>query len=118
MSYDLVIYNGRIVTASDILPSSIYIGINNGIIETLTTSKLSGKREIDAEGGYIMPGGVDSHVHIDQDNAPAGDNFESGSRSAVAGGTTTIIPFAIQPKKEYDLLKVVEEYHQRANKHG
>ena len=109
MSFDLVIHNGLIVTASDILPRSIHIGINNGIIETITTSKISGKQEIDAEGGYIMPGGVDSHVHIDQDNAPAGDDFETGSRSAIAGGTTTMIPFAIQPKKEYDLLKVVEE---------
>jgi dihydropyrimidinase len=118
MSFDLVIHNGLIVTASDILPRSIHIGINNGIIETITTSKISGKQEIDAEGGYIMPGGVDSHVHIDQDNAPAGDDFETGSRSAIAGGTTTMIPFAIQPKKEYDLLKVVEEYHGRANKKG
>lgn len=118
MDFELVIYNGRIVTASDILPHSVYIGINNGIIETITTSKICGKKEIDAEGGYVMPGGVDSHVHIDQDNAPAGDDFESGSRSAIAGGTTTMIPFAIQPKKEYDLLKVVEDYHRRANKKG
>lgn len=118
MLYDLVIYNGQIVTASDILPSSVYIGINNGIIETITTSKIEGKKEIDAEGGFIMPGGVDSHVHIDQDNAPAGDDFESGSKSAIAGGTTTMIPFAIQPKKEYDLIKVVNDYHKRANKKG
>lgn len=118
MSFDLVIFNGQIVTASDILPRSLFIGINNGIIETITTKKIIGKKEIDAEGGYIMPGGVDSHVHIDQDNAPAGDDFESGSRSAIAGGTTTMIPFAIQPKKEFDLLKVVDNYHQRANKKG
>lgn len=117
MSYDLVIYNGLVVTASDILPN-VYIGINNGIIDTITSTKITGEKEIDAEGGYIMPGGVDSHVHIDQDNAPAGDNFEFGSRSAIAGGTTTMIPFAVQPKKEYDLYKIVEDYHGRAARYG
>lgn len=117
MSYDLVIYNGLVVTASDIL-SKVYIGINNGVIDTITSTKITGKKEIDAEGGYIMPGGVDSHVHIDQDNAPAGDNFEFGSRSAIAGGTTTIIPFAVQPKTEYDLFKIVQDYHGRAAKNG
>lgn len=118
MVYDLVIYNGVVVTASDILPPSIYIGINNGIIETMTTQPLKGKREIDCEGAYITPGGIDSHVHLDQDNAPTGDDFDSGSRSAIAGGTTTILPFAIQPKKENTITGVVKDYHQRANKKG
>lgn len=118
MIYDLVIFNGTVVTASDILPQNVFIGVNNGIIETITASKIEGKRVIDAEGGFIMPGGVDSHVHIDQDNAPTGDDFESGSKSAIAGGTTTMIPFAVQQKGDYDLFEVVRDYHARANKKG
>ena len=47
------------------------------------------------------PGGIDAHVHFDQDTADGSvfcDDFESGSRAAAAGGTTTIIPFAYQNK--------------------
>lgn len=114
MFFDLVIHNGHIVTASDILPPSVYIGIKDGIIKCMTTEPLTGSKIIDAKGAFITPGGIDSHVHIDQDNAPTGDNFETGSRSAIAGGNTTIIPFAIQVKGRYDLKATVQDYHQRA----
>jgi dihydropyrimidinase len=69
---------------------------------------------IDAQGAYVTPGGVDSHVHLAQDNAPTGDTWETGTRSAIAGGTTTVLAFASQKKSEESLLPVVEEYHQRS----
>jgi dihydropyrimidinase len=69
---------------------------------------------IDAEGAYVTPGGVDSHVHLAQDNAPSGDRWETGSRSAIAGGTTTIIAFASQKKSDNSLYPVLEEYDKRA----
>ena len=71
-------------------------------------------RTLDAEGAYVMPGGVDSHVHLAQGNAPTGDNWESGTRSAIAGGTTTVLAFASQARKDQSLMPVVEEYHRRA----
>jgi dihydropyrimidinase len=111
--FDLVIHNGYIVTAADILPPSVYIGIRDGIIVTMSAEVLVGKTVIDAEGGFITPGGIDSHVHLDQANAPTGDNFETGSRSAIAGGNTTILPFAIQLKGDNDLQKVVQDYHSK-----
>jgi dihydropyrimidinase len=77
-------------------------------------SFLAARRTIDAHGGYVTPGGVDSHVHLHQDNAPTGDKFESGTRSAIAGGTTTILAFASQKKTEMSLIPVVEEYHRRS----
>lgn len=116
--YDLVIFNGYIVTASDILPPTVYIGIKDEKVAIMTTSPIAGKKVIDCEGGYITPGGVDSHVHLDQANAPTGDDFNSGSKSAIAGGTTTILPFAIQPKDEMDIGKIVADYHQKAQKKG
>lgn len=116
--FDLVIHNGYIATASDVLPPNTYIGIKNGVIDTITSSPISGERVIDCEGGFITPGGIDSHVHIDQDNAPTGDNFESGSRSALAGGTTTMLPFAIQPKNQFDIRAIITDYHKRADKFG
>ena len=65
---------------------------------------------IDAEGAYITPGGVDSHVHLAQKNSPTGDGWETGSRSAIAGGTTTIIAFASQQKDDQSLYPVLDDY--------
>ena len=70
---------------------------------------------IDAEGAYVTPGGIDSHVHLHQDNAPTGDKWLSGSRSALAGGNTTIIAFATKKREDVSLLPALEDYHRRAN---
>jgi len=69
---------------------------------------------VDARGAYITPGGVDSHVHFAQDNSPTGDDFTTGSRSAIAGGTTTVIAFASQKKTETTVIPCIQEYHTRA----
>ena len=75
------------------LQAGIEIGVKNGKIACLGTDlpSSSNTETIDAEGAYITPGGVDSHVHLAQKNSPTGDGWETGSRSAIAGGTTTII---------------------------
>jgi dihydroorotase-like cyclic amidohydrolase len=79
-------------------------------------------------GAYVMPGGIDAHVHLCQDlqagahglSGECADNFETGSRSAIAGGTTTMITFATQTRAEADrsLIGVVERYNQRAEATG
>ncbi|KAJ5419328.1 uncharacterized protein N7487_002878 [Penicillium crustosum] len=129
-NFDLVVINATVVTASDI--SKCCIGVKDGKIQSLANSftddELAGTEIIDAEGAYVMPGGVDAHVHLCQDlkTGPHGlggecsDNFETGSRSAVAGGTTTIITFATQTRAEEDrsLLKVAERYNARAEETG
>lgn len=69
---------------------------------------------IDAEGAYVTPGGVDSHVHLAQDNSPTSDGWLTGSRSALAGGNTTILAFASQKRSDKSLLPVVEDYHKRS----
>lgn len=92
------------------------IGVKNGKITCIGVSlPLSSATEvIDAEGAYVTPGGVDSHVHLAQGNAPTGDGWETGSRSAIAGGTTTIIAFASQKKTETSLFPVLEAYDKKA----
>jgi dihydropyrimidinase len=75
-----------------------------------------------------MPGGIDAHVHLCQDlqagahglSGECADNFETGSRSAIAGGTTTMITFATQTRAEADrsLIGVVERYNKRAEATG
>jgi dihydropyrimidinase len=96
------------------------IGIKDGIITCIgaglpvssTTSIL------DAQGAYITPGGVDSHVHIQQWNAPTGDTWETGTRSAICGGTTTVVAFASQLRKDESVLPVVDDYAALALDHS
>lgn len=57
---------------------------------------------------------MDSHVHIQQDNSPTGDTWESGSRSAIAGGNTTVIAFASQKRHEDSIWPALEAYHKKA----
>ncbi|KAK5058525.1 hypothetical protein LTR84_010788 [Exophiala bonariae] len=120
MDFDLIIKNATIVTATEILRPGLSIGIKSGVISAIalslpiSTAAGSKTQVIDAEGAYVTPGGVDSHVHLHQDNAPSGDKWLSGSRSALAGGNTTILAFATQKRDDVSLMPVVEEYHRRA----
>lgn len=113
--FDLVIRNARVATASDVFTSDI--GISGGIISQLGLSIQSGVKEIDARGRTVTPGGVDGHCHLDQpmpSPMKTADDFETGTRSAACGGTTTVIPFAAQ-QKGGSLKEAVALYHQRAN---
>jgi len=112
--FDLVIRNARVATASDTFLSDI--GIRDGVIEQLGRNIAAGKKEIDAAGRTVTPGGVDGHCHLDQPMPPPAkmsDNFDTGTRSAACGGTTTVIPFAVQ-EKGHSLQSAVDDYHQRA----
>lgn len=104
------------VTASEVLSLGTEIGITDGKIRCLGYSLPRGPdtKIINAEGAYITPGGVDSHVHFAQSNSPTGDDWETGSRSAIAGGNTTVLAFASQKKTDESVLKVVEDYHDLA----
>ena len=90
--FDLVIRGGTVVNAAEI--SKCEVGIKEGRIVALGERLGPGKQEIDATGKFVMPGGIDSHCHIDQRSSGGGRNAEtflSGTRSAACGGTTTII---------------------------
>ncbi|TDZ32848.1 Dihydropyrimidinase [Colletotrichum spinosum] len=116
MEVDLIIENATVVTASDV-NSNQEIVVRDGKILAVgqnLKSIFSARQTIDAQHGFVMPGGVDSHVHLDQDNSPTGDNFETGTRSAVAGGTTTILAFATQDRSQTSLHPAVSDYHSRA----
>lgn len=113
--FDLVVRNAQVATASDCYEADI--GIRAGRIVQIGTGLPAGMREIDAAGRVVTPGGVDAHCHLDQPMAPPvrmADDFESGTRAAACGGTTTVIPFAAQEKGQ-SLRAAVQDYHQRAN---
>jgi dihydropyrimidinase len=98
------------------LSLGIEIGVKDGKISCLGMSlpRDIHTKILDAGGGFVTPGGVDSHVHFQQDNNPTGDTFVTGTRSAIAGGTTTIIAFATQLRSETSVFPSVKEHHSRA----
>lgn len=109
--FDLVVRNGTVATASDVFDCDI--GIKDGVITQLGRSIGAGTREFDAGGKLVLPGGVDSHCHIEQKSSSGvmcADDFYSATVSAAFGGTTTVIPFAAQHRGQ-SLREVVEEYH-------
>lgn len=112
--FDLVIRNGLVVTTAD--TQRCDVGIRGGRIVALADGLGEATREIDAAGKLVLPGGIDSHCHIDQPSssgARTADDFLSGTISAAFGGNTTIIPFACQYRGQ-SLRKVVADYHRRA----
>lgn len=109
----MIIKDGIIVTASEVYPRGLEIGIKDGKINCIGINLLSMEHTeiINAEGAFITPGGIDSHVHLAQANAPTGDGFETGTRSSIAGGTTTIIAFATQDRTDESLFPALRAYH-------
>jgi len=113
---DLVIRNGTVVTAAD--SARCDVGIREGRIVALAERLPGGAREIDARGRLVLPGGVDSHCHIEQLSGMGiwnADDFYSGTVSAAYGGTTTVIPFAAQHRGQ-SMVEVVADYRERAKK--
>ena len=113
--FDCVIRNARLATASDTIDCDI--GIREGRIAMLGQGLAQGAREIDAAGRVVTPGGIDGHCHLDQPMEPPvrmADNFDTGTRAAACGGTTTVIPFAAQVKGN-SLQAAVDDYHRRAD---
>lgn len=112
---DLVITNARVATAADTFDANI--GIKDGKIVVVGSYLPPAKKTIDAAGRVVTPGGVDAHCHLDQPMpAPMkmADDFDTGTRAAACGGTTTVIPFAAQEKGQ-SLRDAVNDYHRRSD---
>ena len=89
MTYDLVIKNGSLVTASETFRADI--GIQDGRI-VAHGEYLSGKDEIDATGKLVMPGGIEAHCHIAQESATGGMTVLSRGKRVVDGGKLVAAP--------------------------
>ena len=115
-AYDIVIRGGRVATATDVFDADVAIA--GETVVAIGRDLPAGKREIDAHGKLVLPGGVDSHAHIEQLSAAGvvnADTFESATTAAAFGGTTTVIPFAAQ-HVGMALPKVLADYHALAKK--
>ncbi len=112
--FDMVVRNAVVGTAADIFPAEI--GITDGVITALGRRLGPARRDLDAAGRYVLPGGIDTHCHFDQpmrDTVTLADDFLSGTVSAAHGGTTTVVPFACQLQGQ-SVRAAVEDYHRRA----
>jgi dihydropyrimidinase len=100
--YELVIANGLLVTPGGVIEADLAI---DGEQIAAIGFELNGEQVIDAEGCYVLPGGVDPHVHLQM--ALAGmvstDSFTTGTVAAACGGTTTIVDFA-DPQPDQSML--------------
>ncbi|MCB1486704.1 MAG: dihydropyrimidinase [Bauldia sp.] len=112
---DLLVKGGEAVIGQDLVKSDI--GIKDGVVTVVGAGlEASAKETVDASGLLVLPGGVDSHVHIDQPSGSAAemcDTFETASASAAAGGTTSVICFAWQSQGE-SLAAIAADYAERA----
>ncbi len=95
-----LIQNGHVVTAIDSYTADILVdGPTIGMIG-VNLGKVVGPvdKTIDATGKLVFPGGIDPHTHMDLPfgGTSSSDDFETGTRAAALGGTTTIIDFAVQ----------------------
>lgn len=114
MHFDTVIRNGTVVTASDTFVSDV--GIKNGRIVALATDLTDADELIDATGLFVLPGGIDSHVHLDQPSGEGivmADDFDSGTRSAAIGGNSSVLAFCMQEKGQ-SLREALKVYHGKA----
>jgi dihydropyrimidinase len=110
-TFDVSIRGGSVVSSSETVCADV--GIRDGKVVALAES-IPAEREIDATGLLVLPGGIDSHVHISQPSGPGismADDFTSATASAAAGGNTLIMPFALQERGE-SLRGAVESYRQ------
>ncbi|TDT31613.1 dihydropyrimidinase [Streptomyces sp. BK208] len=119
MSSRTVIRGGLVVTASDEMHADVLV--ENGRVAALAATgtpaaeAFGAERVVDARGKYVIPGGVDGHTHMEMPfgGTYAADTFETGTRAAAWGGTTTIVDFAIQ-SVGHSLREGLDAWHAKA----
>ncbi len=109
-----VIKGGTVVTAD--LSYVADVLIEDGVIAEIGEN-LSGDEVLDATGCYIMPGGIDPHTHLEMPfmGTYSTDDFESGTRAGLAGGTTMVVDFAL-PNPGESLLEALKRWDNKSTR--
>ena len=111
----VLIKNGRIITATDDYVADIFIE-GETISAIGKNFNVQADEVIDASGKLVMPGGIDPHVHLDMPfmGTYSSDNYETGTRAALYGGTTTVIDFILQTQGK-SLQSALQEWKGRSD---
>ncbi|HTJ58542.1 MAG TPA: dihydropyrimidinase [Devosiaceae bacterium] len=109
-----VIKGGTVVTAD--LSYEADVRIEDGAIVEIG-GNLAGDQVLDATGCYVMPGGIDPHTHLEMPfmGTYSADDFESGTRAALAGGTTMVVDFCL-PSPNQSLLEALQMWDNKTSK--
>ncbi|MGE5291476.1 MAG: dihydropyrimidinase [Micromonosporaceae bacterium] len=118
----ILITGGTVVSATGAVPADVLVEDERIAALAAQGTDLAGEwrgaadRVIDASGRYLLPGGIDAHTHMEMPfgGTFSADTFETGTRAAAWGGTTTIIDFAVQAKGT-SLLATLEKWHEKAD---
>lgn len=112
---DLLITGGTVVTPRG--RNVAHIAVKDGKIHSLGTDRPAARRVVDATGLLVMPGGVDTHIHLMDPGSPEREDFPTGTRAAAAAGVTSIIEHTHgQPvRTAADLREKIEYLSGRSN---
>src|ERR1700723_3106336 len=116
MGFDTIIVNGSVVTAADTYVADVAIADGKVVAIGKDLPRQNATKVLDASGKYVFPGGIDVHTHLDMPfgGTTSADDFETGTRAAAFGGTTTLIDFAIQYKGQ-QLRQAFETWMNKAS---
>ncbi len=108
-----VVKGGTVVTADRTWKADVLI--EGERIERIAEN-LDGDQVIDAEGAYVIPGGIDPHTHMEMPfmGTRAAETFESGTWSAAVGGTTMLVDFCL-PGEDGSIVNAIHEWHRRSS---
>src|SRR3569833_3476915 len=110
-AFDTVIRHGTVATASGTYKADV--AIKDGRIAAIGEAITDADEIVDASGLLVLPGGIDSHVHISQPSGPdivMADDFESATRAAAFGGNTFVMPYCLQAEGQ-TLREALKDYH-------
>ena len=107
-----VIKNGTVCTADRAWKADVLI---EGEVIRQIGENLTGEEYIDAEGAYVIPGGIDPHTHLEMPfmGTTAAETFATGTWAAAAGGTTMVVDFCL-PGEDGSIKNAINEWHRKS----